>query len=241
MRNGTGMVAALAAAVLGACQQPAGPGGGAAPAVAPRAAADGAHAGSGVAAGRGAGAAGNRLACGGPFGPGTTLASLKAAFGDRAVREEELTGPEGMTYPGIVIHGDDPARRIEVALTVASADGPSFGSATVRGGASSWALASGITVGSAFADVVGANGGPFQLSGLGWDYGGFVSDWQGGALAGDATCRVQIRFGLPDEAGDIATSILGDTLVSSTDPGFAGAGITVSEAGIAWQEPGPKD
>lgn len=183
----------------------------------------------------------NQLACGGAFGTGTTLDSLKAAFGAAAVREEELYGPEGITFPGIVIHGDDPARRIEVTLAEATADGPGGGSVAVRGGPSRWALPSGITVGSSFADVAAANRGPFQLSGLGWDYGGIVNDWQGGALAGDELCRVQITFGLKDDAGDVDTSILGDTILSSTNPALANPAVVVSEVGLSWEDPGPKD
>lgn len=177
------------------------------------------------------------LACGGPFGPGTTLASLKAAFGDDAVKEEELYGPEAIAYPGIVIHGADPARRIEVALPDPQGEGPRFGWVTVRGTGSRWALPSGITVGSSIADVAAANGGPFKFSGLGWDYGGAVTDWQGGALGQDQACQVQIVFGLPENAGELDNSILGDTIVSSTDPALANAGIVVSEVGISWETP----
>ena len=37
------------------------------------------------------------------------------------------------------------------------------------------------------------NGRPFKLCGFGWDYGGWVSDWDGGAFAPAEGCMTRVR------------------------------------------------
>ena len=44
------------------------------------------------------------------------------------------------------------------------------------------------------ADVQTANGKAFQASGFDWDYGGLVTDWNGGAFAPENNCVTQVGF-----------------------------------------------
>jgi hypothetical protein len=38
------------------------------------------------------------------------------------------------------------------------------------------------------------NGRPFKLWGFGWDYGGWISDWNGGAFQPADGCMTRVRF-----------------------------------------------
>lgn len=46
-----------------------------------------------------------------------------------------------------------------------------------------WATSEGLRLGSRLKTVEAMNGGPFELSGFGWDYGGTVGSWKDGRLS----------------------------------------------------------
>jgi hypothetical protein len=79
-----------------------------------------------------------------------------------------------------------------------------------------------------------ANGGPFTLYGFAWDYGGTVSDWQGGAL-GTGDCLVNVRF----RSTTNVTAGMGDSGFSSDDPDILANEPVVSELAIAPQPAAP--
>jgi hypothetical protein len=53
----------------------------------------------------------------------------------------------------------------------------------VRGSSGPWHLAPGIRLGTRLRELESLNHGAFTLAGFGWDYGGVILDWRGGALA----------------------------------------------------------
>ncbi|MFT4122146.1 hypothetical protein [Bradyrhizobium sp.] len=154
------------------------------------------------------------ITCAFPVTPDDTTKSLLQRYGKEAV-VQDLPGAEGERYKGVVLFPKAADRRIEVAFTDDKARRTS--GLTLRDSAktSRWSVG-GITIGSSLADVQKANGKPFLVSGFEWDYGGFVTDWKGGALSRplEGDCTVTIRFG--KNAG-APKSLSGDGVKASSD------------------------
>lgn len=107
-----------------------------------------------------------------------TYDSLRARFGTDVVRET-LPGGEGEEVAGWVLFPKDPTRRIEIYPDEA---GTHPASMLVRE-PSTWVRTDGVHAGMTSTDLAALNGRPFVFAGFGWDYGGVVTDWKGGALA----------------------------------------------------------
>lgn len=153
------------------------------------------------------------ITCASPVSPDDTERRLKQRYGKDAVMQD-LPGAEGETYKGLVLFPQAADRRIEIAFNdkAMRASGLILRD-TAR--TSRWSV-SGITIGSSLAAVQKANGKPFLVSGFEWDYGGFVTDWKGGALAGpmQGGCTVTIRF---DRKSAAPKSLLGDGVKVASD------------------------
>lgn len=154
------------------------------------------------------------ITCAAPVAPDDTERSLKQRYGKDAV-VQTLPGAEGETYKGLVLFPQARDRRVEVAFTGDKAGRASGLTLRDAGKTSLWNVG-GITIGSSLADVQKANGKPFLVSGFGWDYGGFVTDWKGGALGHplQGGCRITVRFG--KDAG-APRSISGDGVKAASD------------------------
>lgn len=154
------------------------------------------------------------ITCASPVSPDDTERSLKERYGQEAV-VQDLPGAEGEQYKGLVLFPKARDGRIEVAFT--DAKGKRASGLTLRdaGKASRWNVG-GVTIGSSLAEVQKANGKPFLVSGFEWDYGGFVTDWKGGALGRplQGGCRVTVRFGKKSGA---PKSLLGDGVKAASD------------------------
>lgn len=142
-----------------------------------------------------------------------TLASARARLGEAAVVAEEIHQAEGEMIPGWVLYPDDPARRIEVFLDDAGLHPVLL---RVNGEDSQWVRADGIRIGSTSAELQALNGRPFAFYGFGWDYGGTVGDWRGGALDAGDTQGGYVRMSPPDDVP--ADYPLGDGTFDSDDP-----------------------
>lgn len=154
------------------------------------------------------------ITCAAPIAPDDTERSLKQRYGKDAV-VQNLPGAEGETYKGVVLFPKARDRRIEIAFTDDKAGRASGLTLRDAGKTSLWNVA-GVTIGSGLADVQKANGKPFLVSGFEWDYGGFVTDWKGGALGRplQGGCRVTIRFGGKTGA---PRSLSGDGVKAASD------------------------
>jgi hypothetical protein len=149
-------------------------------------------------------------------------ADLRRAYGAAAVRGARIEVGEGETVPGAVLFADDSARRAEVIWrdTVARRRPARL---VLRGRRSRWRVAPGISLGTSLRELERLNGRAFTLAGFGWDYGGVVIRWDGGAL--DATLpgvRVYLR---PEPAANDSAAydaayaqVLGDREFPSSSP-----------------------
>lgn len=172
------------------------------------------------------------LGCGAPFTPDATPATLAAAFGRENVVPETIDGPEGQPINVTAIYPNDPEKRIEVSFANEE-ERTGLIAVTVRDHASLWKGQGGYSFGDGIEAVEKANGGPFAVSGFGWDYGGFVTDWKDGKLKEAGGCATTVRFS--PEAEDIAPGIQGDGVNPlSNDPAVRKAQPTVTMFGIGW-------
>lgn len=110
-----------------------------------------------------------------------TFETLGARYGAAAIARETLHGAEGAEAPGWVLFATDPARRVEVHLDEAA----KHPAALYVRKPSTWTRADGVRTGLTTIELERLNGRPFEFAGFGWDYGGVVTDWQGGTLSHD--------------------------------------------------------
>jgi len=157
-----------------------------------------------------------------------TGASLTATYGAENITTQTLPGPEGESYTATVLFPSDPMRTLEIVWADPDAQlHPA--SISVSQAASIWIGAHDLSIGDTIADVEDANGRPFQLWGFGWDYGGWVSDWKGGAFAPASRCHTRVRF---DPRTDPGIGASGDGEFSSNEPAIRAADPVVSELGV---------
>lgn len=117
------------------------------------------------------------ITCSYPVHPGESAQGILQRFGKEA-RREQLEG-EGGAYDAVVLWPDSPEKRLEISFSddrMEEVDSVHIGSQSPL-----WTVA-GLKVGTTLEQVEHLNGRPFQLYGFGWDYGGTVFDWNGGAL-----------------------------------------------------------
>jgi hypothetical protein len=162
-----------------------------------------------------------------------SAASLASSYGAANVVEQTLPGVEGESYLATIVYPNDPARRLEIVWRDnATKDAPTSVIANTPG--SLWTGPHDLGVGDPLDSTERANGQPFQLWGFGWDYGGWVSDWNGGAFATADGCNLRVRF-QPRSASN--TSAMGDGAFMSNDPAVRAADAVVSEIGLLYTTP----
>jgi len=118
--------------------------------------------------------------------------ALAASYGADNLVEQTLPGAEGESYTATVLYPDDPARRLEIVWQDEARTRPA--NISVSGENSAWAGPNALSLGQSLTDVEAANGQAFKLWGFGWDYGGWVSEWNGGSFALADGCMVRVRF-----------------------------------------------
>lgn len=175
---------------------------------------------------------------GGRVGPGTTRVELAAEF-PGAVTDTTIQMGEGETAPGTVVHAADPVRRIEVVWQDSGRTRP--WRIQVSGDSSRWTVAPGIGLGTSLAQLEELNGGPFQLTGFGWDYAGTVLGWNEGALeqpllAGNGRVILRLAPGAGAAPSDEA-ALAGDAVFRSSDPAMQRIDPTVYQIIVEYDQP----
>jgi hypothetical protein len=132
---------------------------------------------------------------------------------------------DGMYDEGVVLYADQPRRRVEIFWDKQNYNPNRPAYIRIEGdstGQSDWKTSNGITIGTPLADLQKLNGKAFDISGFGWDYGGFVTDWKGGQL----NSAVMIR--LEPSAPDASAKVSGEGVYSSDNPDMVAAKPVVS-------------
>jgi hypothetical protein len=180
----------------------------------------------------------------GALAPDIGPEQLRQLFGAANVRiDDHLPGSEGEEFHGVVLYPHDNTRRAYVYFQDEK---------SLRGLAkvlildrdTRWHLDTGVVMGMPLAELARLNGKPLRFSGLGWDYGGTVTDWNGGKLGsrdGDPVIR-KARLDYTGDA-DVAADALpsGDTDLSSDDKRYPEQGRLLTVVEMAVSFPGEDD
>lgn len=156
-----------------------------------------------------------------------SVQGLAATYGAENLRDEMLPGPEGQSDAATVLFPDDPIRRLEIVWRDADAR---TAPASVAARGEGWVGDNGLRVGDTLERVHALNGASFRLWGFGWDYGGWVSEWNGGSFAPDAGCVTRVRFA----ARANVEAAMGDREFSSDDAAMREAQPVVTEVGLSF-------
>jgi hypothetical protein len=152
----------------------------------------------------------------GPLTRESSEAQLKQRYGPEMVSSSRIQIGEGETMAGTVLFPGDSLRTAEIiwADSVSRRRPARF---ILRGSKSLWRTARGISLGTTLHELERLNGRPFMLAGFGWDYGGVVTDWGGGALD-TALAGVKLYLDPGPEQYQSApyTEVLGDRDYSSS-------------------------
>ena len=179
-----------------------------------------------------------RLACTGPFGRDTSHTALAEIVGKENVIFTEVDGAEGEKVPATVLFPKNAQRRIEL-IWADEKKRKGLANLSLAPG-SVWIAPNGVGIGMSLAEVETLNGRPFALSGFDWDYGGYVTDWKGGALGAaiPGGCNVQVRFTVPEGAPeDPASKVAGDKEFPSSDKNMRAVKPVVGSLGFGFPQP----
>lgn len=152
-------------------------------------------------------------------------ADLEAAIGKEQVTERDFYLGEGESAPGLVLYADSP-EEVEVLL---DDDGMVILYRLAQKD-SKWATKEGVKVGMSIQDLQTANGVPFKFTGFDWDYGGTVTNWNGGAFDGkDFLVVLGYNYDGAELTEEDMTVLIGDQDVMSDHPATQRYEISVVE------------
>ena len=169
--------------------------------------------------------------CAGPITPAMPASAILSRFGKDA-RRGEVTGADGRPVKGVVLYGDDPARRLEIAFWDEAQT--AVESVTAGATATAWTGPLGLHAGSSLDEVRILNGHNFGIGGFGWLYGGYITNAWGGKLTPAGGCAVQVRFAI---AGKIPKAIHGELDLNSKMPEVKAADPHVDRLSVSWPLP----
>jgi len=168
----------------------------------------------------------------GPVSRASTERSLLASLGKAAVKEDVAIG-EGMTEPGLVIYKNDPARRLAVIWNDEKPAHPATVficyDALEPAPPCRWHTAGGIGMGTPLKELERRNGGPFEMTGWGFDLGGNIVSFGGGNLERELRGTGALGLTLyprtnqqgeyvPKIADEEFNAVQGDQILKSSDP-----------------------
>ena len=177
--------------------------------------------------------------CTGAFAPSTSEQALVAKFGKTNVVRDKIYIAEGDETDGTVVFPNDPKRRLEIVWKDAKRrKTPEWIRVPLD---SRWSVF-GLRNGMPLAELVKRNGRDFLFSGFGWDYGGAVTDWKGGAIPaiGGKTCHVGVTIDVdfpesPSKAEEKAfEGVSGDQELKSSSPHLKKLKVRVSELVVSY-------
>lgn len=122
----------------------------------------------------------------------STLADVARTYGEANVRLTRVHGAEGDGgMVALVLFPDDSLRRLEVAFAdTINLRYPRM--VTLRGSQSMWHTVAGVSLGTTVDQLQKLNEKPFEFNGFGWDYGGQIINWHGGAMGRDTSMAIRL-------------------------------------------------
>jgi len=165
-----------------------------------------------------------------------TLESLRKKYGEANVIKSELPGAEGETSQGWMLFPNEPEKKLLVYLGESDLHP---GSIVVNELNSQWHLSNSVKMGTDSKALQALNQKVFSFYGFYWDYGGVISDWNGGALDKKAADGSHIGIHLcPPENAKLPDNYLsGDGTFQSDDPLAQKFPPVVCELSLSFPQP----
>lgn len=168
------------------------------------------------------------------FPVGLSVQDLVQRFG--ASNEVSVAMPvgEGQTEEGTVVFPNDPERKLEILWNDPRVK-RNPRSMKIHGATSRWSTPGGLALGQDLQQVEEHNHGPFMLAGFGWDRGGSVTSWSGGALE-TSPCHLRARFAVEAalQNDPRMKQVMGDREFSSRDSTMRALNPRVVEIWLAY-------
>jgi hypothetical protein len=158
--------------------------------------------------------------------PTTTEADLIKMFGkENVVRQKEIYA-NGDVPPcsGFCVFKDKP-NELLLGIDTENNKKKKLTFILIRGTGGKWHTKDGVKVGTTLAELNTINGKPFLFSGLGWDYGGYINDFQKGKLWQEKPA-ISLRL---DQEGNLPVGFSGDVVCKSDAPELKKATLFVGE------------
>lgn len=141
----------------------------------------------------------------------TTEAQLEQLYGAENLKMQRIVVAEGEEQAGVILFPDTD-KEIEIIWQMASSEGkPAF--IRISKDSTVWKTEEGITIGSSLEALEKANGKPFEFYGFEWDYGGLVTNWNGGNFNSNIIVAL-----VPQRFNVLKENMLGEIPLSSADP-----------------------
>lgn len=140
---------------------------------------------------------------------------LSGIVGKKSIAKQPFNLGEGEVAPGLLLY---PGTQREVEVLLDEDGYPLI--YRIQQEDSEWQGPKGLTIGTSLAELEKINGKSFRLAGFGWDYGGTVTNWGGGALE-QAGFMVVLGYAEEEEAAftpEDTEELMGDQEISSTLP-----------------------
>jgi hypothetical protein len=166
--------------------------------------------------------------------PKTTKQDLVKLFGESSLKDKTISGPEGIgTFAATEVNlGADKS------FLVVWSDDTRTKILDVRNLGSAWKTPEGIGVGTSFKQLRRTLG-EFKLTGLGWDYGGYVN-FQGTKLSryrGKLVLGVDADENLAQKFPKDLQAVSGDQQLSSNNPHWKPLGMRVTRMVVVFSQP----
>ena len=162
----------------------------------------------------------------GPINGKTTYDDLLLIFGEANLGEANIPVGDNKVEPGVVIFPEDDDRRIFIQWAIRNVQ-PKL--VIVEG--KRWKTTKGVGLGTRLSKLVELNGGPVYFAGFDWDFAGYVTSWNGGALEKDHVLREKMTLYLAPKKPYIPEdyqALVGDVQFSSDRPEASRLNLEVS-------------
>ena len=165
-----------------------------------------------------------------------TFELLQKRYGDSNIIKSELPGAEGETSQGWMLFPTNPDKKLLIYLDKSDLHPGSIVASALN---SKWHLSNTIKMGTDSRALQTLNQKSFSFFGFYWDYGGVISDWNGGALDKKATDGAHIGIHLcpPEDAKLPDNYLTGDGTFQSDDPMAQKFPPIVCELSLSFPQP----
>lgn len=166
--------------------------------------------------------------------PNTTEKDISNLFGKENVNQDTIFVADMEPFVGTSLYKGT-ANELQIIWTDAKREHPEVVITRQKG---QWQSSKGIKIGMTLAELVQLNDGKaIQFSGFGWDYGGNVTNWNGGALEQEKL-MVRLQEGeITPDLQKIYQNVLGEATFSSDTKEIEKLNITIAEISVSLNNP----